>query len=60
MREEANWNERAIGQKTWQRRQQNGEYDASSIASSHFKKSLKKNTKDVRNEETGVAFILLL
>ncbi|KAI1721184.1 hypothetical protein Ddc_07627 [Ditylenchus destructor] len=40
-----NWNERAIGQKTWQRRQQNGEYDAASLASSLYKKSPKKGGK---------------
>lgn len=32
------WNERAISQKAWQRRQQSGEYDATSMASSVAKK----------------------
>jgi hypothetical protein len=39
MENSAEWNERAIGQKTWQRRQQSGEYDASSISSSLVKKN---------------------
>lgn len=59
IRDEAAWNERAIGQKTWQRRQQNGEYDASSIASSLYngngmKKSSKKSTTSARHHN-GVA-----
>lgn len=32
------WNDRAISQKTWKRRQQSGEYDGSSLNSSLIKK----------------------
>lgn len=51
-RDEANWNERAIGQKTWQRRQQNGEYDAASLSSSLYKKSPKKNGTKYRESRS--------
>lgn len=46
MDEETNWNERVIGQKMWQKRQQTGEYDTSSIASNFFKKPSKKFSKN--------------
>jgi hypothetical protein len=52
-KDEIDWNERAIGQKTWQRRQQSGEYETASISSSLFKKS-KKNKK--KNEERNERF----
>lgn len=45
MRDEAEWNERAIGQKTWQRRQQSGEYDTASISSSLFKNQKKRHSR---------------
>lgn len=49
--DEPSWDKRAIGQKTWQRRQQNGEYDSASISSSIFKKT-KKNATLKRGTET--------
>uniref|UniRef100_A0A914HE77 PID domain-containing protein n=1 Tax=Globodera rostochiensis TaxID=31243 RepID=A0A914HE77_GLORO len=37
----SDWNERAIGQKAWQRRQQNGELDSSSLSSGTFRQQHK-------------------
>ncbi|KAI6233655.1 PID domain-containing protein [Aphelenchoides fujianensis] len=44
-RDEIDWEERAIGQKTWQRRQQSGEYDVASMTDSSVYKKTPKRTK---------------
>ena len=51
-KDEAEWNEKAIGQKTWQRRQQSGEYDSASISFS-IKTGTKKSKKAKRNSGQG-------
>uniref|UniRef100_A0A7E4VKU2 PID domain-containing protein n=1 Tax=Panagrellus redivivus TaxID=6233 RepID=A0A7E4VKU2_PANRE len=53
-KDEANWNDRAIGQKTWQRRQQSGEYDSASLSFS-IKNGTKKSKKN-KNENSLVPF----
>ncbi|KAI6200884.1 PID domain-containing protein [Aphelenchoides besseyi] len=52
-RDEIDWEERAIGQKTWQRRQQSGEYDIASMTdSSVYKKTPKRTKKRDTQSET--------
>ena len=48
-KDETDWNERAIGQKSWQRRQQSGEYDSASLSFS-LKQGTKKSKKGKRSE----------
>jgi hypothetical protein len=52
-KDETDWNERAIGQKSWQRRQQSGEYDSASLSFS-LKNGTKKSKKGKRNENEGM------
>ncbi|KAI6176438.1 PID domain-containing protein [Aphelenchoides bicaudatus] len=49
--DEINWDERAIGQKTWQRRQQSTDYDMLSTESSIPKKPSKRNKKNETQSE---------
>lgn len=51
-KDDADWNERAIGQKTWQRRQQSGEYDSASLSYS-MKNAAKKPKKAKSTSEQG-------
>lgn len=46
-KDDNDWQERAIGQKTWQRRQQSGEYDSVSLSTSM--KGYKKSAKSQDN-----------
>lgn len=51
-RDEIDWEERAIGQKTWQRRQRSAEYDDMiSTESSVHKKPLKRSKKHETQSE---------
>lgn len=48
------WNERAISQKAWQLRQQNGEYDTSSVSSSLAKKGTKNVGPSAQQQQEGI------
>ncbi|TKR64138.1 hypothetical protein L596_024720 [Steinernema carpocapsae] len=52
--EEIDWNEKAIGKQTWQRRQQSGEYDTASISSSMLNKNRQVISKKNKGKQREV------